>query len=192
VLYTTVTALQWKSTLDAVKASQEANRLTEEATRGRIAIDVKLAPVQVGQPTQISITATNVGHSLAIVGYHFGYDRGVLLPDNDMPLSSNPPDTMLEPGGVEYTSITDPHIMTQEIMDQLPAMGDMGVAMNGTPHTETRYFYGQFDYESFGHKHKLEFCYFIVKTDKGMMNFDFPLRNENFILRNCPHWNTSN
>jgi hypothetical protein len=150
-----------------------------------------LSQLKSGLLFQADIAATNVGHALAVVGTHYGYDRRVELPDGEMPLDSGPLNTILEPGKDELTAVIDPYLMSKELQDHLPTLREdvQGVK----PHSLTIYFYGRLDYETLGTTHKVEFCYYLVRNDPTVgTSLESPIKGDEFVLRGCPKWNSSN
>jgi hypothetical protein len=189
-IYAFITALQWYATKETADAAKQANNLLEESTRARLGIYSRLGPIQVGSIVRADVTATNLGHALAVVGTHYGYDRRTELPDGDMPLNAGSLDSLLEPGKDELTTVIDPHFMTQDLLDNVPKLRDL--VMDPHPHSPTIYLYGRLDYETLGNMHKVEFCYFLVRNDPTMVSpTDSPIKGDEFVLKTCPKWNSS-
>jgi len=178
---------QSKAVVDSAKAANDANRLTEESLRGRIAIkSIRLrSKLNAGEVVSVVVDTENIGHAAAIVKTRGQVEHWSTLPSGPMKLNK-PLDTgeLLEPGLP----------MTIQIFDRLPLTADF-IKSIGVPGTPSAYFFGRFEYESLGKRHSAEFCAFIIRVDTNQIA-DSPAAkgygvDQNFGLYRCPRWHDS-
>ncbi len=187
--YTAITALQWHTTQAALEASQEANRLLEESTRGRLNLRVTIdGPIAVGSLVTLKIHSENAGHSRVAFRAAFGFTRDTFMPPGEMEVRFTDQVSELEPGGSLDLYHKDFTPITQDFLDHLPTFRDS--FPNNRPGKLSSYLYGKFTYESLGRPYEIDYCYYLLKSDS--LSREIPAHeNEEYIIRQCPQWNYS-
>jgi hypothetical protein len=202
VFYTSITAFQWFTTIDALNTAKAANNLTLESVRGRLVItDFQFArPITTGQRTTISYAIKNIGRSQAIYGVRTDTQRWQGMPVGDMPVAEPDVTTPLEPDVLIKNAMIEIPTVTQEYIDGLPTLADIARnPLNGTSRTNTvlapnkltTYFFGKLIYESIGPKRELDFCFYIARSGEDTQALALPsvTGDSGFIFSSCPRWN---
>ena len=197
IAYTTVTTLQWRSSVDAVGAARDANRLNEESARARIGIEPKLVPLKLGEIVKVNFRIKNQGNSLASATEQHGFDRLIELPPGDKPVPlGTSHNSLLEPQGTEDTLIGFPREMTEEDLRRIPSLRDVLPTdtrnMSFQPRVPVMYVYGRISYETLGQQHEVDYCYFVARNTPALLTDNAPTKNDEFILVSCPKWNGIN
>ena len=175
----------------ALQASN-ANRLTEESIRGRIAIkNVRLGkPVTLGEQVTVLVETENVGHSAALERGGESAERWQELPDGEMPVKvpGASEATTMEPGSGGLVVVLDKEPVTESF---LSALGDP------KPGFQTTFFFGRIVYETLGKEHYTEFCAYLMPFNTSSLNLPETKANAGFntdkryALRECPRWHGS-
>jgi hypothetical protein len=193
---------------NSIRVARGANLLTLETVRARfIVTDFKFShPITIGQPTPLEFKIKNVGRSLGVYGISVEVFRWSGLPGGDIPLREPIVSLPLEPDApsVDNKMGLDDPVMTQEFIDGLPTINDIGNNFVKQSHPgdassaldspkPTLYYVGRLIYESVGVRRELDFCYFVLRMDAATQSHYFPstggIGDSNFRLLSCPKWN---
>jgi hypothetical protein len=207
-IYAGITYMQWhtmnatyieitkqsRAAADSAKAAQDANRLTEESIRGRIAIKNYRfnRPVSVGSRIAVVLETENVGHATALERSGTDAKRWRELPEGPMPIAIPAGNTVVEPGSHGTIIVTDSLIAERDFVASIS--GNLNRTAKESP---TVYFFGRIVYTTLGREHYTEFCAFIVRYNTvGIPNTSdtasIVRSDTSFILRECPKWHDAN
>ena len=166
-----------------------ANRLTEESIRGRIAIkNIRLQEaVTVGGKISVLVETDNVGHATAFERDGSGTEIWTSLPDGEMPINvpSKESATTREQGSGSLIVVHNGHVITEAFLN--------GMGKSGT-RFETMFFFGKIVYETLGKEHFTEFCAYLTIFNPIAMNVP-EMRatagvktDSRYALIQCPKW----
>ena len=175
------------STLDTIR---NANRLTEESIRGRIAIqNIRLQKAVVtGEPIVVLVETENIGHSVALVHSGFATKYWSGLPqDRNMPIDmSRDEPSAEEPGSQGLVVIRDKQVVTPEFLENISK------AKTGY---ETEFFFGRIVYTTLGREHHTEFCAYLMPFDTNKIPSTLATKgveiDSHYTLRQCDWWHST-
>jgi hypothetical protein len=176
----------------SAQAAHDANAITLESTRARIErrntqID---KAISIGNPIQVVSYFENVGHSAAFdVRAGFAVKRWHGLPDGAMPILVPPEGITLETGSPGHqVYMSDAAAVTADFIKGLPPIRKER-AVEGKE--LTAYFFGRFDYSTFGQEHHTEFCFYVTKFDSSGLPVSVQSVEPHYTLMRCSKWNRS-
>jgi hypothetical protein len=190
VIYAGLTAFQAYETREAVKAATEANKLAVMGLRARIITkNYRFArPVALGEPLSVAVDIDNIGHSTALVGEEMRSSRWNSLPDGDMPIPDPRPEIPVENETPQIAMTYEAIPITREYIDALP---DTVEGTSGTSKVTT-FFYGKIIYDAIDGRHRVEFCFFLMRlagSDKTALPLLPDTGDHRFKFGACRKWN---
>jgi hypothetical protein len=171
--------------MEAAKAARDANAVTFESTRARIArrntqID---KPISIGNAINVVSYFENVGHSAAFnVRIDSDVRRWRGLPDGPMPVKIPLEGETLEvgpPGHQLYMIDSEP--VKEDFLKGLPSIHPKGKEL-------TTYFFGRFNYVTLGQEHYTEFCFYLTGYDSGGLPIRVQAVETRYTLMQCNKW----
>jgi hypothetical protein len=171
-------------TQNMARTARDANNLTEESIRARLAVkDIRLnRAIAINQQTVVVVEIENIGNTTASTRTRTGAERWKGMPDGDMPVKQVETEEAIERGGSRKMYLVDKPATT-DFLNALP------IRIADPPKSLTTYFFGRIDYTTLSKPHHTEFCAYLMRAGTDILAISVvPGPDPNYMLFRCPKW----